>query len=183
MKTKVFILSAICALWLVHAFGAGFSETNNGIYLVVGGSVSATNEPIRFDERLAYMPFCTNGDVPLSCSGPAYCVKIKMFARDGKEVPKTSLGQSYGSKFDQLHSYKDAHLGGICACGPYQGMLGELLAPPNKLFLMEKPGVYTLEIQMQMFRHTPSLDTNEWARNLIRFSPIKIKVEKPSGAK
>lgn len=178
MKINIFIALATFTLATNYSRGTGLSETNGGIYLAVGGAVSA-NEPIRFDERLAYMPFCTNGDVQLSCSGPAYCAKIKMFAPDGKEVPKTSFGQSYGSKFDQLHSYRDAHLGGICACGPYKGMIGELLASPNELFLMEKPGIYTLEIQMQMFRYTPSLDTNEWSRNLIRFSPIKIKVEKP----
>jgi hypothetical protein len=178
MKTKVIISSVICALWSVQAFGAGFSETNNGIYLVIGGSAS-TNEPIKFNERLAYMPFCDTGSIRLSQAEPVYGTKIKMIGPDGKDVPKTSLGQSYGSKFDQLHSYKDAHLGGIGASGPYQGMFSGLLARPNELFIMEKPGIYTLEIQMQMFRYTPSLDTNEWSRNLIRFSPVKIRVEKP----
>jgi len=175
---NVIISSVICTFWSIQAFGTGFSETNNGIYLAVGGSVS-TNEPIKFDERLAYMPFCATGNIWLSQAEPVYGTKIKMIAPDGKEVPKTPLGQSYGSKFDQLHSYKDAHLGGIGASGPYQGMFSGLLARPNELFIMEKPGIYTLEIQMQMFRHTGSPDTNEWSRNLIRFSPIKIKVGKP----
>lgn len=178
MKTKVTILSAICVLWSVRLFGVGFSETNNGIYLAVGGSAS-TNEPIKFDERIAYMPFCETGNVRLSQADPVYGTMVKMIGPDGKEVPKTSLGQSYGSKFDQLHSYKDAHLGGIGANGPYQGMFSGLLARPGELFIMEKPGIYTLELQMQMFRYTPSPDTNEWSQNLIRFSPIKIKVEKP----
>ncbi|MGB8368508.1 MAG: hypothetical protein ACLPYZ_04280 [Limisphaerales bacterium] len=178
MKANVIVSSAICILWSIRVFGIGFSETNNGIYLVIGGSVS-TNEPIKFDERLAYMPFCDTGNIRLSQAEPIYSTKIKMLAPDGKEVAQTSLGQSFGSKFDQLHSYKDAHLGAIGASGPYQGMLSGLLPSPKELFIMEKPGVYTLEIQMQMFRYTPSLDTNEWSRNLIRFSPVKIRVEKP----
>jgi hypothetical protein len=177
MKMKVIILSAICAVWSIQVFGAGFSETNNGIYLVIGGSAS-TNEPIKFDEKLAYMPFCNTGSVFLSYPGYDY-IKIKMFSPSGSEVPKTLKGQIFGCKFDQLHDYKDTHLGGIGASGPYLGMLSGLLPRPNELFIMEKPGIYTLEIQMQMFRHTGSLDTNEWARNLIRFSPIIIKVEKP----
>jgi hypothetical protein len=169
MKTKIIIFSAICTLWSVQVFGVGFSETNNGIYLAIGGSAS-TNEPIRFDEKIAYKPFFDTGSIGLSQAGPAYSTKIKMIAPDGTEVAKTPLGQTYGSKFDQLHSYKDAHLGGIGASGPFQGMFSGLLARPNELFIMEKPGVYTLEIQMQMFRYTPSVDTNDWTRNLIKFS-------------
>ncbi len=182
MKMNVIISSAICALWSIQVFGVGFSQTNNGIYLVIGGSAS-TNEPIKFDERLAYQPFCNTGSIRLSQTEPIYGTKIKMIGPDGKEVPKTSLGQSYGSKFDQLHSYKDAHLGGIGASGPYQGMLSGLLARPSELFIVEKPGIYTLEVQMQMFRYSPTLDPDEDYRNLIRFSPIKIKVEKPPETK
>jgi len=44
---------------------------------------------------------------------------------------------------------------------------------------MDKPGIYTLEIQMQMFRYVSSYDPVERSKGLFRFSPVKIQVEKP----
>ena len=179
MNAKNLIIFAICMCFAGKIFGAGFSETNNGIYLVVGGAESTTNEPIKFNEKLIFMPFCDTGSVYLTYPDYDYSIKIKMFSPDGSEVQKTAKGKLFGSKFDQLHGYFDSHLHGTGASGPFHGMFSDLLPRPDELFVMDKAGVYTLEIQMQMFRGGGSLDTNAWSRNLIRFSPIKIKVERP----
>ena len=110
---------------------------------------------------------------------------MRMTGPDGKEVSKTGLGDIWGSgsKWNQLHSYKDSKLSSIFA-GPYRPDVGagggQWLPASKDLFEMEKPGIYKLEIQMQMFRHTASTDSGEEYRNLIRFSSIIIKVEKPN---
>ena len=180
-----------CLVFLASLFqvcGTGLSETNNGLFLAVGGEHSGTNEPIRFHERIAWRPFCNintgKTDIELQYPNARYGIKMKMTDPDGKVVSKTGLGDIWGSgsKWNQLHSYKDSRLSGVTA-GPYRPDVGagggQWLPAPKDLFEMEKPGIYTLEIQMQMFRHTGSTDPNEEYRNLIRFSPVKIRVEKP----
>ncbi len=177
MKRQIIISLAICLVSSIRAFATGLSETNQGIYLAVGGGRS-TNEPIRFDEKLGYMPFCNTGDVMLAEASPVYSTRIKLISPGGREVAKTPLGQSFGSKFDQWHKYNDTRVGERCACGPYKGLVSGVLPSPKELFIMEDPGIYTLEVQMQMFRVGARPDTNAASHNPIRFSPVKIKVEK-----
>lgn len=183
MRRYLVVPLGLCLMFTVQALGTGLSETNNGVYMAIGGDTS-TNELMRFDDRIAYMPFCSTGQVVLAQASPVYGMRIKMVAPNGKEVDKTPLGLGFGSQFDQLHNYNDAHLTEICACGPYEGLLGKVLIPSlDQLFVIEKPGIYTLEIQMQMFRVGLPPSTNALSRNPILFSPVTIKVEKPADPK
>ena len=100
VKLQILTSLALCLLASFQASATGLSETNQGLYLGVGAPFR-TNEPIRFDEKLAYYPFCNTGDVMLAEASPVYSTRIKMTGPDGKEVEKTPLGQSFGSKFDQ----------------------------------------------------------------------------------
>ncbi|HEY1791070.1 MAG TPA: hypothetical protein VGJ73_23175, partial [Verrucomicrobiae bacterium] len=166
---------------------AGISETTNGIYLVVAAVRDATlitNEPIRFDDELVWMSFCDTGKVMLSYPDSKYGIRMKMTDSEGNEVPKTALGKRCGSKFDSLRLITDSKVANTVAQGSYRdnpGGEGEtiFLRKPDDFFQMEKPGIYTLEIQMQMFRYVPSYDAVEGSKGLFRFSPVKIRVEKP----
>ena len=77
----------------------------------------------------------------------------------------------------------DSMAGNTTAWGSYKDNLGLggalFIHAPSELFQMEKPGIYTLEIQMQMFQYVASYDPVERSKTLFRFSPVKIKVEKP----
>lgn len=181
----LFIIFASC-LFLQKTFAAGISETTNGIYLVVAAVRNVTlitNEPVRFDDELVWMTFCNTGKVMLSYPDSKYGLRIKMIDSEGNEVPKTALGERCGSKFDSLRLITDSNVGRTTAQGSYKdNPHGEtiFLRKPDELFQMDKPGIYTLEIQMQMFRYVPSYDPVERSKDLFRFSPIKIKVEKPN---
>lgn len=191
MKTKTFVLIFLTVLAL-KGLSADFSETNGGIYVAISGS--STNESVPFNESLAWRPFCssTSGEAEMNYPDRSYGIKLGMFDAFGKQVPKTKLGESFGVKFDQLHNYQDVisqpkmgysstHIGSVLAQGPYDEtapVSGPVLPAPNELFQIEKPGDYTLEIQMQMF--LIHKDTNVWTRELIRFSPIRIHVTKSS---
>ena len=187
MNKQTMAFCLVCLASISQASGTSLSETNNGLFLAFGGEHSGTNEPMRFDERIVWRPFCvTNTDksnIELQYPNARYGIIMRMTGPDGKEVSKTGLGDIWGSgsKWNQLHSYKDSRLSETFA-GPYRPHVGagggQWLPAPKDLFEMEKPGVYTLEIQMQMFRHTGSTDPDEQHRNLIHFSPVKIKVEK-----
>jgi hypothetical protein len=170
----------------IHVAGAVLSNTNNEIYIAISGT-STAYEPVRFDERLVWRPFCNTDVVQINYPDPEYLVKFKMTGPDGKERTKTELGKKFGSAFDKVRRYKDtingSHMGNITAQGGYdrsEGVLsGPLLPKPEELFAMTNAGVYTLEIQMQMFRIVKG--TNNWTREMIRFDPVQIKIEKPLG--
>lgn len=191
MKTQTILLTLIGLSSIQGIWATDFSETNNGIYLAISGS--STNEPVAFDDHLVWHPFYnTNaGEIELNYPDRSYGIKVKMLDAFGKEIPRTKLGQDFGSKFDEVRSYEaliqienggyhNGHMGSIVAQGTYDvadGVSGPLLPAAKDLFQIDKPGIYTLEIQMQMFQIHKN--TNQWTRELIRFSPIKIKIEKP----
>ena len=124
-------------LWLLgqaSAAATGFSLSTNGISLVVTSwrSVSSwqpslpdTNAPIYSGDELVWMAFCKGGkDVLWYPLDPAYFFKVRMYDSQGKEVPRTALGKSYGSKFDQLRSYKSTRLQPIQPEGSYEENYG-----------------------------------------------------------
>jgi hypothetical protein len=112
---------------------------------------------------------------------------MEMLGPNRENVPETSIGKKVGSKWTELHDRSDGRRWfNVFAGNGYDPAIGAgggpLIYPMNTFFEMKDPGIYTLEIQMQMIRYTPSRDPNEDYRNLIRFSPIKIKIEKPPDA-
>ncbi len=122
----------------------------------------------------------------LSYPDSQYGLRIKMTDSEGHEVPKTTLGKRCGSKFDSLRLITDSKVGTAIAQGSYKdNPEGEtiILRKPDEFFQMDKPDIYTLEIQMQMFRYVASYDPVERSKTLFRFTPVKIKVVKPLTAK
>ena len=180
---------AVCALFVALLFqspAADLSVSTNGIYLAIIGvrnGSTVSNGAVRFDDRLVWMPFADSGNIRLSYPDPKYGVRIRMTGPDGKDVVKSALGTNFGSKFEQLHDYRDGTLGGIEAWGPYKDNPdlggGRLLPSPRELFQMEQPGIYKMEIEMQMFRQSPSTNVEVWRTNLIRFAPVEIEIERP----
>lgn len=188
MNRKIFLISLLGLLWEECSYGAGISAATNGVYLVVtavrDGAV-VTNEPIHIDDRLLWITFCDTGKIELSHPiDVEYGVRIRMRDAQGNDVPKTSMGKSFGSKFDRLKSILDTGVYPAIAWGAYSNNLGcgggKFLPQPGKLFEIDKPGIYNLEIQMQMFLYVPSRDPVERSKTLFRFSPIQIRVEKLS---
>lgn len=191
MKYRYLYVIFTFFLLLQPTFAAGISETTNGVYLVVAALRNVTlitNEPIRFDDQLLWMAFCNTGKVMLSYPDSKYGIRMKMTDSEGNEVPKTALGKRCGSKFDNLRLITDSKVGNTVAQGSYKdNPNGEgetiILRKPDEFFQMDKPGIYTLEIQMQMFRYVASYDPVERSKTLFRFSPVKIKVEKPPASR
>ena len=192
MNKYIAALGLTC-LTFFQAFGTELSQTNNGFFLAIGGARSGTNEPVQYNENLIFLPFYslyanTNSKlIELQYPDAEYCIKIKMTGPDNQEVPKTNVGKILGSKWDKLHDRSNSKSWfSVLVGNGYNSNIGanggRLLLAPNDYFDIEQSGIYTLEIQMQMLRYTGSTDPNEQYRNLIRFSPIRIKVEKPPSA-
>ncbi len=184
MIYKTLFSLTICLCIVQTTVATSFSLKTNDVYLAFGairqGLDLITNEPIRFDDQLVWGAFCDTGKIELSCPDFRYSLKIMLTDTNEVEMPKTARGKEFGTRFDQLHKITDSKVAPVLACGPFQDNgLGKLFLKPSELFQIEKPGIYTLEIQMQMFRYVPSYDPVERSKTLFRFSPIKIKVEKP----
>jgi hypothetical protein len=54
---------------------------------------------------------------------------------------------------------------------------GPIFPAPNDWFNMEMPGIYTLELEIQLLR--PPMRSNEVRQQVVRFPPTRIRVEKP----
>jgi hypothetical protein len=186
MRISLTFVLALCVLPQMPSFAVELSTTNEGVYIGICSAPSG-QYPFPSDEVLAWRPFLVSGVLlTLNYPDPEYFLKIDMHDLDGKQIPKTSEGLKIGSKFDGVKTYDDVghrwHIGVIEAYGSYDvrdGLLlsGPVLAEPSKWFKMDKPGVYEMEIQFQMFRVIKA--TNGWSRQLIRFEPMKVKVQKP----
>jgi hypothetical protein len=176
-----------CHCILLATCSAAISQSTNDVYLAVAGWRAGygpvPNEPIRFDDQLTFLAFCDTGQVELVYPlDTRYGMRIRMFDARGVEVAKTRKGESVGSRFDELRDFKDTRTGVMVAWGSYKenpGLGGgKALPTPNALFKLKKPGIYTMEIEMQMFLVLKR--TNQWSRKLFRFSPVRVAVEKPS---
>jgi hypothetical protein len=172
MTNRCFLLLTLLFSFPLRALPASSPPLSNGVYVAAiawkGGPI--TNTPFRFDAELVWMPFHDSGEVKLLYPlDPSYLVKIRMLDDEGKEVPK----------------FKDTRLQPISAWGPYTNNPalggGNLLSSPKDLFEMKKPGIYTMEIEMQLFRQIPATNA-AWSEHILLFcdSPqFRSKLKSP----
>jgi hypothetical protein len=184
MINKVLFFVIICLSLTQMAMATGVSETTNGVYLVIGAvrnnNALVASEPIKYDDQLVWDVCCDAGETELSCPDFRYSLKVKMTGTNGVELLKTAKGKRMGTRYDQLHKITDCKVFPVVAWGTLKDHYpGKLFAKPNELFQIDTPGIYTLEIQMQMFRYVASRDVDERSKTLFRFSPVKISVVKP----
>src|SRR5580692_8983579 len=126
-------MKSILAYYLVagvlccKASAANVSDATNGIYVVVGAlrhGAIVTNEPIRFDDSLAWTSFCDTGQVELFID-LGHSTKVTMSDSDGKPVSETAQGNAHNSLFDSVHSISDLyHPFVMLARGSYKDDIG-----------------------------------------------------------
>jgi hypothetical protein len=190
---KIRIVS-ICVLAMSLALSSkamvGVSAHTNGVYVAMGGAQDgpATSTPIGSDQELVWDAFSDASEVELFYPSEAYWINVRMLGPDGNEVPKTGLGKTWGSKWNSTRSLVDnskpgfrcGRIGSISARGKYDARypgLGKLLPAASRLFVMAKPGIYVMEVQMQMFRRAAPGSKDKYF-TFFEFSPVKLKVEK-----
>lgn len=113
---------------------------------------------------------------------PAYLCKVELRDRTGKEVGKTWAGGRYGKEFEKATlsniSYHKIRGFPMYSDVTPQVASGEFNFPScNQLFHVKEPGPYTLTIRFQVVRKFPTQD-NHAKRELVRFPPIHVKIEK-----
>lgn len=187
------LLAVILLSLITSASGVGFSNTNDGIYVVVTGhgpeypEMVSYSGNIRFDDGLVWSPFYPAGFTRLVYPKPSYGVKIRMLCPDGKEAVKTALGKTFGAKWDKMLKPGPDRVWDINAYTHFDprggGFSGVFLPAPKDLFEMKEPGTYTLDMEVQVFRYHPQPDPNTLRTNLLVFSGIRLQVEKPAKPK
>ena len=208
MRNYLFFLLAVLGIAAPNAPAWSVSGMTNGLCVAVCGQrgpgvIFVMTEPIRFNDELVWGAFSTNGEVELMYPNPDFGIMVRMWGPDGKEVRRTALGKTYGSKFDEIGSYRPGramgHVRTVRPLSPHEAEYGFparfLPAPdpeapfrinratPKDLFKIKKPGIYTLEIQMQMFVRPYVRKIADYERVLVAshfcFPQVRIKVEKP----
>ena len=171
--------------------GPLLSGTNGGLYFCIDAAAhvfhAATPRAITARDGLAWGLFCDTGHVTAYYPLRAYWLRLDMTGPSGKEVQKTPLGRQYGARFDDIGRYSPEwsgpgfHSGSrlmrVEAYGPYDegepGFSGTSLIPaPSQLFQMRQPGIYKLQVEMQLFRGGAP-----WGSNVVRFPPLTINVD------
>jgi len=159
-----------------------FSTTNKGTYLSIIGSKS--NGLAGFDDGLQWRAFCENQHSLLESPDLSSGFKMNLQDPDGKEVPRTALGRTIGPDFDSLQSLGKLPPGTKLTRldfrnGIYNIVPAQPLPLLKECFTMDKPGIYTLEFQMQLFRISYKDNGEHDPEELIRFPPMTIKVNLP----
>src|ERR1051326_7424644 len=111
---------------------------------------------------------------------PSFKCRIDLFDSEGKPIPKTKLGETYGRRFTELRPIyedkkqtifreMDLHLrtvGGV-------GTSGYPLPSPAELFAIKNQGTYRLKLQFQVLR--PIQRAGKIKIERVRFAPIEYE--------
>ena len=161
-----------------------FSATNQGVHICIFGT--KTNGPAGFDDGLSWRVYCENQHSILRSLVLTSAFKMKLTGPDGKEVPRTDLGQIIGVNFDGVKTSNELSPGNWRTGSELDfrsGVPG--IAPTRPLpllkdcFAMDKPGIYTLELQAQFYRVNYDKPSKPETEELLRFPPMTIKVNRP----
>ena len=158
-----------------------YSATNQGVYISIIGTRS--NSLAGFDDGLQWRAFCENQHSVLE-SPDVSGFKMKLQDPDGKDVAPTALGRTIGVNFDAVQTSDRMPPGTKFArldfsSGVYNIVPARPLPILKECFAMEKPGLYTLEVQMQLLRIKYDTTNGAAAPELLRFPPMSIKVNRP----
>ncbi len=101
-----------------------------------------------------------------------YLCRMTLTDSNKREIPKTALGATFGTKFFANVSYYESEPFRWKAFpGPYKCGGGHRLYSVGELFKLSVPGKYTLEIQFQAYKQ-------EDVMRLVQFPPIRVTVSK-----
>jgi hypothetical protein len=158
-----------------------YSATNQGVYISIIGTRS--NSLAGFDDGLQWRAFCENQHSVLE-SPDVSGFKMKLQDPDGKDVAPTALGRTIGVNFDAMQTSDRMPPGTKFArldfsSGVYNIVPARPLPILKECFAMEKPGLYTLEVQMQLLRIKYDTTNGAAAPELLRFPPMSIEVNRP----
>jgi len=160
-----------------------FSATNGGIYFSIKGT--KTKDSAAFDDNLVWHPYFIGvQDVRIRTLDLSAGVKLKLWGLDGREVSKTVFGETAGSNFDAMQTGGKLPPGTTIApldfrSGEPDFVPGQPLPVLGDCFAMDKPGNYTLELQIQFLKVVGKTLLVPEHDELLRFPPMTIKVHRP----
>jgi len=154
-----------------------YSGTNHGICIRISGT--KTNGSAAFDEGLTWGPDVTDTqNVVIRALDFSAGLKLRLWGPDGKEALRTTQGRMIGSNFDAVRNVLRLPKGtSINELHFTRGAADPMNLPwIEDCFEIPKPGIYTLELQMQFFRGGGFKSKDD---ELIRFPPMTLKVSLP----
>ena len=179
-----------------------YSAPSNNLCVVIETNRSnhsfITSEPF----RLGFLVL-TNSDFEVFRLAPEYGFRITGRGTKGQKLSPTSLGATFGSKFDSVRKVETKFLdwtageyerqfnktepfwtkrkyysGGrafLSRVSPGRVVTQRFLPPLEELLRFDGPGTYMISVEVQCFVRNAGHGTN---LNLIRFPPVQISAEK-----
>jgi hypothetical protein len=180
MKYFPTIVSVMVMCLTCQAFDfLGQTHASNGLELIL--FTESGSSKLKSDERMLYTFRSTNQSM-LLIPKPEYFCEARLFSSNGTQVPKSRLGESLGKDFFRLNDYSRDSIQRASfdprglerlRVNGTNGAGGNIWYRPNELFQIKLPGLYTLELRLQVFGKEAS--TNKYTR--YRFPLVKIPVE------
>jgi hypothetical protein len=143
--------------------GGVYSKPCSNIYSVFQSSIDdASYFPANKSIPFGFIS-ATNYNYEVYILRSEYGYRILCKSEAGEQVKPTRLGARYGAKYDELKEYNNNALdwtvgNGNNANRPFWAMvyhdqpsLTRIFPPPDQLFNFDKPGKYTLWIELQCF--------------------------------
>jgi len=182
----------------VNGFSIGitdeFGHTNTSPEIKLCFSIWATNEI-----GAANQIKVTNGVFVVFPTSPENAYQVELFDTNGVAIPKTEVGKTIGTNFFDFNTntFVLRSTGGYSGSGGWFGVKvkaqreavttkarqpqGQMLIifRPSDLFVIDKPGNYTLRIRFQIIAFTRTgLNRGEYTTDLIRFPPLDYPLTK-----
>jgi hypothetical protein len=159
-----------------------YSSTNKDTYVSIIGTKS--NGLAGFDDGLQWRVSCEKQHSLLHYPDLSSGFKMNLRGPNGKEVARTALGQTIGVNFDAVKNRETlppgTRLSELSFLAGFPGFGPTLPLPLLKdCFVMDKPGIYTLELQIQLFKIPYDNAMEPGLEELLRFPPMTIKVNCP----
>ena len=128
----------------------------------------------------------TNGEVIYIPFNPEYLCQIELYDTNGNAMAKTRMGKKYGINYSQAKKWytkiseqdrKEMHFEKTSSVlTPQIGIASWRLFKISDCFEIKKPGDYTLEIKLQVYKRL--ILGKDIVFKLIKFPSVKINVRK-----
>jgi hypothetical protein len=184
---RVFNNALVMFAILATGIGAGVkrSEVTNSVYVEF---VLDRGESISSNGEITYGFLCTNSPMAkIAIPKREYFLSAELFDSIGGSMPRSKLGESFGSKFRSLTNYSSDHIEKLPALGSNRerarvlrlwpdGAAAEKLPSVENLFQITNSGQYTLRCKFQVFEMIKQ-GTN-YKYNLVEIPSVEIPVHK-----
>lgn len=124
----------------------------------------------------------TNSLIDVFLLKQEYFCRVELFDSNNKPMQRTSKGRQLGARFHELKEFNEKAIQftargnwKMLPARPTTGSASDF-PPASELFVIKKPGIYTMKLEFQVFTRIPG-GTNR-TLTFIKFPPVNYQLTK-----